>query len=164
MGIFKDSKGNTWDVAVNVGSVRQVKDALGFDLMDVVSQNSAVLTNLYEDPMTLVDTLYVLCKNQADARGVSDMEFGTAFNGDAIQEATRALIEGLLDFFPPRRREILKKMIAKMESVETAAMERIGQEIDSLDVETILNEALAAAKSGTTSNAPVPSSDVTPTA
>jgi len=153
---FQDSKGATWDVALNTTSIKRVKNTLGIDLLDVVSKSSSVLTTLQEDPMVLVDTLYVVCKEQADARGVSDEAFGCGFDGNAIEAATEALIEGLINFFPPRRREILRKVLLKMTEAEEAAMEEVEKELDKMDAKEMARTAIQQSASGTTSTAPQP--------
>jgi len=150
MNIFKDGLGRTWTVTVNVASTKRVKGAIDIDLMEVVNKDGTVLSRLHEDPETLVNVLYLLCKPQADTLGLTDENFGELFEtGEILEEACNALIEALISFFPPRRREILRKVMAKLKTLETAAKARAEKEIDEFDVETILDEAYRRVKSGT---------------
>ena len=55
---FNDSASRTWEVTVNVGAVRRVRDILGVDLMDVAGGD--LLERLADDPVLLVDVLIVL--------------------------------------------------------------------------------------------------------
>jgi len=117
-----DSVGRAWEVTVNVGAVRRVRDLLGVDLMDVAGGD--LLDRLADDPVLLVDVLYVLVKPQADAKGVSDEDFGRAMVGGVLDEATSALMKELLDFFPSAQRaRALGKMARKIEAQQAAVTE-----------------------------------------
>ena len=68
-----------------------------------------LLEQLSTDPILLCDVVYVLCKPEADQQNVTDEQFGQAMAGDAIEHATTALLEELVDFFPLARRRVLQK-------------------------------------------------------
>jgi len=119
---FNDSTGRTWEVTVNVGAVRRVRDLLGVDLMDVAGGD--LLERLADDPVLLVDVLYVLVKPQADAKGVSDEDFGRGMVGGVLDEAASALMKELLDFFPSAQRaRALGKMARELEAQQAAVTE-----------------------------------------
>ena len=144
---FNDSAGRTWEVTVNVGAVRRVRDLLGVDLMDVAGGD--LLDRLADDPVLLVDVLYVLVKPQADAKGVSDEEFGRGMVGGVLDEAASALMKELLDFFPSAQRaRALGKMARKIEAQQEAVTEAAA--------------ALAAMDGGSSGNSPA-SAEPTPT-
>jgi len=122
---FKDNAGRDWTVAVNVASIKRLRDVLDVDLMGVIEGD--LLQRLYADPVLLVDVVYVLCKPRADELKVTDEQFGQAMGGDAIELATAALVDEIIDFFPNRRdRERARKVLAKF----TAAMERAQEGLD----------------------------------
>ncbi len=128
MKTFKDNAGRDWTVAVNVATVKRLRDLLDVDLMKVVEGD--LIERLYSDPVLLVDVLYVLCKPQADAAGIASEQFGEAMGGDAIELATAALIDGIIDFFPNRRdRErfgkVMEKFGAMLEKVHDALDVRV---------------------------------------
>ena len=62
--------------------------------------DGTLLEKLINDPILLCDVIYCVCMEEADSRGVSDEDFGRAMAGDAIELATTALLEELVDFFP----------------------------------------------------------------
>ena len=110
MRTFQDNAGRTWSVSVTVDAVKRVRDLLKEDLLDV----EQVLPRLLVDPILLCDCIYCVCKPQADAENVSDVDFGRAMAGDAIARAKAALIEELVDFFPePSQRQTLRLAVAK---------------------------------------------------
>jgi hypothetical protein len=118
MRTFSDSAGRTWCVSLNVAAVKQVRDLLGLNLLDVF--DGKLIDRLATDPILLVDVLYVVCKTEAEKAGVSDVQFGQAMAGDAIAAATDALLKELVDFFQPGQREILSKAIAKRNNYQKA--------------------------------------------
>lgn len=119
---FKDCEGREWGIAINVSAVKRVKDALQLDLLDVA--DGKLLAELSDDPMLLCNVLFVLCEKQCEANGVSDEQFGEGLAGDSIADATKALMEELVDFFPPGRREILSHALAKVQQAQTMALKR----------------------------------------
>lgn len=119
---FADSEKREWAVVVNVGAVRRVRDALGVDLLDVA--RGGLLERLADDPVLLVNVLYVLCRSEADARGVSDEDFGRAMVGGVLDDAASALFKELLDFFPSAQRaRALGKLARLLKDQEAAAVE-----------------------------------------
>jgi hypothetical protein len=126
MRTFQDNAGRTWTVALSIWTVKRVRDVLGVDLLDLGGQTvwptrtregeqlpGNLLSRLIADPILLVDVLYVACKDQADAAGVTDEQFGRAMAGDSIDAATRAFLEELADFTPsPRDRARARKVLA----------------------------------------------------
>jgi hypothetical protein len=62
--------------------------------------------------------IYCICKPDADAQNISDEDFGNAMGGDAIEHATTALLEELVDFFPEAKRLVLRKLMNAGEKVK----------------------------------------------
>ena len=122
MKTFTDAASRTWEVTVNVGAVRRVRDLLGVDLMDVAGGD--LLERLADDPVLLVDVLYVLVKPQADAKSITDEDFGRGMVGGVLDEAASALMKELLDFFPSTQRaRALGKLVKVMQAQEAVAKE-----------------------------------------
>src|SRR5690606_18405993 len=103
MKTFNDNAGRTWTVAINVDAIKRVKSLLGVNLLDAVE--GKLIEQLVSDPVMLCDVLYVLCKPEADAKQVSDEDFGRSMAGDAIDHGTTCLLEELVDFFPMAKRQ-----------------------------------------------------------
>ena len=131
---FVDNAGRTWVIQINVAAVKRVRGLLDVDLYKLVDNGFAGLAELLADPITLVDVIYVLCKDQADKEGVSDESFGASMAGDSIMLATEAFLDELTDFFPdPRIREGLKKVIAASRKMRDHIMERAFAKIKEID-------------------------------
>jgi hypothetical protein len=126
---FQDNAGRTWTIAVNIAATKRVKSLAGVNLMDAI--NGDLLENLATDPVLLCDVIYAICKAEADAQNVTDEQFGQAMAGDAIEHATVALLEELVDFFPEAKRRVLRKVVKKFKQTEKQANETAEKYLDS---------------------------------
>ena len=122
MKSFTDSAGRTWTLSVTVGAVKRARDLAAVDPIGAATGD--LWARLLEDPVLLVDALYALVKPEADARNVSDEDFGRALVGDALDAALAALEEELLAFFPRHQRvRAAANLLAAAETAETRAKE-----------------------------------------
>ena len=133
MRTFKDNAGRTWSVTLNVLQMKRIRAHLGIDLVNVITLDAGgkvkvdLVDRIANDPCLLVDILWVCVEDEAKAAGVTDEEFGRALAGDAIDEATKALLDELVDFFPGAKRLFLKKAVElarKYTGDMTAALEK----------------------------------------
>lgn len=135
MRTFTDNADRTWAIAVDINAVRRVRTALSLNLVN--SDFSDTLQKLLADPVLLCDTIYVICKPDADRLGVTDIDFGRAMAGDAIEKATSALLDELANFIPnPRDRarvqtliKLLKQYAEKSRDVAEIKMEGLEQRL-----------------------------------
>jgi len=104
---FTDAEGREWILSLNVGLIESVRE-LDVDLADMTSRT---FFRLADDPVTLVAVLWRLIEEQAKKNGVSPAEFGEGLVGDAIDDATAALLQATTDFFPRRKRELFRRVI-----------------------------------------------------
>lgn len=143
MRTFNDNAGRTWTIAINVAAIKRVRGLLNVDLYKLVDDGFKPLGALVGDPVMLADVLYCLCKEEADARNVSDEDFGRAMFGDAIHQATEAFLEELIDFFPdPKVRRSLRKIIAESRKVRSRMLDRAEQVLESFDADREANRLL----------------------
>lgn len=141
MRTFKDNADRTWTMAVNVDAIKRVRDLLQVNLLEVIE--GKLIERLVSDPVLLCDVVYCLCKVEADAKSVSDTDFGRTMGGDAIDGATTALLEELVDFFPQGRRKVLAKALGKLRSLESAALKNIEAKLDSPELERKMAQELS---------------------
>jgi hypothetical protein len=127
---FKDNAGRTWEIVINVAQVKRVRGLLGLDLLGLVDDGFAGLGKLLGNPVDLVDCIYVLCKADADAAGVTDEDFGRAMAGDAIGAAADAFYEEFRDFFAdPRMRGAMGELKAAAERLKGKLLDRVEMEL-----------------------------------
>jgi hypothetical protein len=154
MQSFRDTSGQLWDVVVNTNALRRIKSATGLSVATMAADGS-LYSALAEDPVMLVDVLCAICKPQMETRNVSEEKFGELLVGDAIDSATTALLEGIIDFFPKARRALLSKALVKIRSLEATAMEMADKALDDPALEKKLKSILS---SSATSSAGLPES------
>ena len=162
---FTDTKERVWEVELNVRQMKRVRDILGIDLVNVIQagKDGAVATDTLDrvanDPILLVDILWVLCEGQAKAAGVTDDDFGSSLAGDSVADATRAFLDELVDFFPGARRLFLKKAVDLARKYETENLEVLEKALASPEFEERLKTSLIppAASRESAESTPAPS-------
>lgn len=144
MRTFRDQTGRDWNLSINVGAVKRVRAELQIDLLTVVDPKADLLERLGSDPVLVVDLLYILCKPQADERGISDEQFGEMMGGgDTVLQANRAFLGELADFFPdPVKRRGMTTLIEKMGQLETKALALAERRMAAIDLDQILETAM----------------------
>jgi len=142
MKTFTDNAGRTWTVAINVDAIKRVRDLLEVDLLEVL--DGKLIEKLYRDPVLLCDVVYAACKPEADARNVTDEDFGRAMAGDAIEHATKALLEELVGFSPsPRDRANLQRILETTWNVMDKARDAIEAKLATVNADEVVAQALA---------------------
>jgi len=147
MKTFQDNAGRQWTVTLNVAALKRVRAMTSVDLFNVVTLDEnkkpdiSLLERLSEDPILLVDVLYAACKPEADAQKVTDEQFGAAMAGDAIEHATNALLEELVDFFPDPKRKVLRKILAANRRFGETMKKKVEAELTGMDAK--IDQALA---------------------
>jgi hypothetical protein len=141
MKTFTDNMGRPWTVTVTVDTVKRVKSLLGVNLLDAAG--GKIIEDLVGDPVLLCDVVFCVIKPEADAKSVSDQDFGQSMAGDAIDAATRALLEELIDFFPSPKRVPLRKAMEKLRAFEARAMDEAMKRLESPELDQRLENALS---------------------
>jgi len=144
---FTDSQKREWTFAVNVGTMAAVKRETGVDLANTLRQNSTVVEDILGDVAVFFDVLTTLLKGQIKEAGITLEEFGEGLNNeDVVLEATKALIESILDFFPADRSGPMKKAFRKLWEVterKAKAKAKAGLvKLDDLDFEAMADQAI----------------------
>lgn len=148
MKTFTDNAGRTWTIAINVDVLKRVRGLVDVNLLDII--DGKLIERLYRDPVLLCDVVYAVCKPEADARSVSDEDFGRAMAGDAIEQATKALLEELVLFSPsPRDRANIQRVLETTWQVMDKARDLVEARLATVDAEQIVAQALVT--SGTSS-------------
>ena len=131
---FKDANGRDWHIKITVGTVKAVRDVLHIDLTDM-----RTIKKIGEDVCLLVDCLYVCCQKEATESNITDEQFGESMAGDALDSATDAFLNELINFSPAQKGNLLRKTLAKTKALldlETVEMEK---RIESLSYDQLIN-------------------------
>ena len=134
MHSFKDKNGLEWNVEVNMATVKRVKNATGINIADL--DNVEFMQKLKDDLIFLIDLLYLVCKPQADERGINDEAFAGLIFGDVLEQAVSAFLESYVDFFPQGTRRRLRAAQSLVSPAIEKALAAIDQKLgikDSMD-------------------------------
>lgn len=149
MAQFTDASGRSWQVSINVYALKQLRDVLKLDMLQANANGEDGLQRLIQDPILLIDALYVICKTQCDLAKITDEDFGRLMAGDVLQNATAAFMDAYADFFPGARRSTIQKMVGKLREVDTLLTTNASAKIDAIDVQAMVDRVLANAQAGT---------------
>lgn len=105
MAKFTDNKQREWSVRFDIELAREVRNLCGVNVLTVEGLNQ-----LSADPILLGDVVHAICFEQCERLGVTPQDFRKELWGEALQHAGDAIVEALVDFSPPRQREILRQM------------------------------------------------------
>jgi hypothetical protein len=144
MRSFIDNAGRTWTLQINVAAIKRVRGLVGVDLYKLIDDGMEPLAKLIADPVDLADVLYCLVRNEADAKQITDEQFGRALAGDAITAAADAFLEELIDFFPEARaRAALRKTVSAGKQVRNKVLDHLEHQIQNLDVDTAASRLIS---------------------
>jgi hypothetical protein len=137
---FTDTAGRVWSVSIGTDTIKRVRSLLSVDLMEFVE--GSLMGKLMGDVVLFVDVLYAICKPEADAKGVTDEQFGRAMSGDVLQAAEEALAEGLFTFSHPSRREAARKGWEKAKQLRQRACEMATVRLDDPSIDRLFEERM----------------------
>jgi hypothetical protein len=140
MKTFKDNAGRTWTVDVNIATVKRVKSMLKIDLLDVIE--GKLLDKIVLNPLVMCDVVYAICKPEADSQNIDDEKFGYAMAGDALEYATGALLQELIDFFPESKRPVLRASQEKFLKYHAKSIDLMTNYLNSPELEEKMEKEL----------------------
>lgn len=139
MASFKDINGREWLIKLDAPTIKDVREALHFDLLD-----DKAFSRLATDAVLLVDVLWIICRSQAQAANIHDRQFGEALVGDPIEAAAKALTEARIAFSPASERSLLRSLAEKETAVRSKAIALAMAKINDPQLEATLMEAAEA--------------------
>jgi hypothetical protein len=139
---WTDSDNRSWSCAITVATVKRVQQLAKVNLLEAFD---GLLMKLADDPVSLANVLYAVCKLQADERDVTDEQFGELLGGETIEAATTALVQGIIDFFPSQRRQVLKQIWAKTQKARQAVTDLAVEKVESPKLDELQTLELQAA-------------------
>ena len=101
-----------------------------------------MIDKIANDPCLLVDILWVLVQDQARTLNVTDEQFGTALAGDAIESATKAFLDELVDFFPGAKRLFLQKAVGLARKFGGEWNETLKKALEDPELESRVRESM----------------------
>jgi hypothetical protein len=139
MKVWKDAVGREWSLTLNVRTVKQVRDEIRIDL----TQTEKSLPLVMDDPVALGDILWVLCRKQAEERGINQDQFLEALKGEALDEARTQFVEEWVSFFPPSetaKRYVIRQTLEMVRRTNDAYRAEVERQFQRLADQRILEE------------------------
>ncbi len=134
--LWTDGEGRSWSTAINVNTIKRVRELAGINLLEVF--DGQLLNRLSGDPELLVNALYAMCKPQANERSVTEQAFAELLVGDVIEQAATALVQGLIDFFPKDRREVLRRLWTATGKAQTEAINLVTVKLEASNIDATI--------------------------
>lgn len=121
---FRDNKDREWELFIDAPAAMKLRNDCDpkFLLNDGADDNT--YTRLATDPVLLCRVVYLLCDKQRKQREVTDEDFYREVLGKAIDLATEAMLEAIVNFTPARTREILLA-VAKFTELQAESVKMV---------------------------------------
>lgn len=161
MPSFKDSAGRDWTVAVNVLTIKRIREAIDVDLMRLDKGEPgepSLATRLATDPVLVCEVLYAVIKPQLDLRGITDEQFCEHMDGEATCRAYEAFCEALELFFRSLGRTELAQVLRKGTEGVRKTVKAVTAKVEAIDLDKLIERTL-----GSTSTSLPGSQESTPT-
>lgn len=119
---FTDTSGRVWNLRLTIAKAMLLRDKLGFDIEKVIDTQAGPMASLLDDSWKLVEILLALTAQERKEQNVSDDDFLNALEGETLDEATRAFLNGVTLSLKKLKRRTMAAIVRQMEiGTETAA-------------------------------------------
>lgn len=136
MSKFKDNMGQQWSLSLTIGKVRQLRDSLGFDLLNP-NDHMQVISSLTER----ITFAFLLCEEQAKKLEVDADAFEVRLHGDGFMEAASdAFLEELDAFCQRVGQTALAKLTRNTLEQQKAGRVRLQEMLNSGQIDSLLEE------------------------
>lgn len=137
--VFTDKHNREWDLALNAPVLRDIRETYKINL---TALDSDPLNQLEANPELLVDVLYLICKDQADAISVTSRDFGKGLK-PSLDEPIQALVNAIVNFFPAGKRSAVQSALIAQQKASNKALEQLTQRLTSQEtVDKIVKRAV----------------------
>ncbi len=121
MPSFIDSLGRTWPLTISYATCKKILNQCDINILDV-AQIDQTIGRMRLDNLLIGDIVLCLCSPECTARGISMDNFQDSLDGEALDSASNALLEGLASFFRRGQKgKLLTEMISKLKQLELTA-------------------------------------------
>lgn len=140
MRAFTDTTGRKWELTINVGQVRAVRDRASFDLSAAITDKFVSLANLVNDQCKFCEVLFTLCREQAEKLGVNNKQFEDAQDADSLNEAADAFLHEFAEKMVPKtNRQNFLKYLAKAKEVGEMLSADASKAIETIDPRDVIS-------------------------
>jgi len=114
---FTDGLGRQWLLKVNIRTVRVVREHLGIDLETFMESGETMADLMFKNRDTFCQILWIMCERQAKDKNIEPEVFAEGLDGQAINAATSAFLQAVVDFSPrPQMAQAIREAWAMYET------------------------------------------------
>jgi hypothetical protein len=136
---FKDSMGREWTFNITIGVVKAVRK-YDVDLLALSEGEPSLISKLSTDVVLLCDVMYMVLKEQLDAKGVSDEQFAASLGGNVILSAADAFFRELSDFFQSLGRHEMVAIVKKNKELMDEGVKRVAARVEAINTQETLDK------------------------
>lgn len=129
--IFQDTKGNEWDVRLNMGILEEIDNIIPDFTSEIVRDVEKLINLLWHDNRKVVMMLWVILEDQCKERSISPKDFARLFDRDVLNKAVDCLVSEFVSFFQygPIGEKIRKEMPELMAKFHKTVNQMMDQKI-----------------------------------
>ena len=115
MASFKDKNNQEWVLSISILDVKNLRENM---TPPVLLTDSDGLGRIFDEPENQYEVIWFLVKKQAAERNIDEVAFAKIFT-DSFEEATKAFLETLTNFFRQIGRQDLRELTLKILAAST---------------------------------------------
>lgn len=142
---IRDTEGRQWSLRITAAAMKRARELAGVDLAGLAENKFRGLFELASDLPRLIDVAYAIVQPDAERRGVSDRDFGEAFEVDQAEELAEAFVEAWAVFMNRQVRgpflAMMKKARGEAEKAMSQAAAELSRRVESGEIFTTAPES-----------------------
>ncbi|MBB6431125.1 hypothetical protein [Algisphaera agarilytica] len=142
---FKDNAGTKWSIQTGYKFFQTVESELGVGFASTTE--TPALMRILTDWVFCGLCVIIACREQFEAKGMTDAEFGYRVTGDALARAQIALTDAICEFYPhPDQRKAMHNMVRQLQDADAALAKLAQKQIAAIDVDKLTDELIKGAR------------------
>lgn len=107
MASFTDQQGREWQINIDAPTVMEIRSDCDPEFLKNDTKESNTYIRLQEDPVLLCRVVFLLTREQREARHIAEPDFYRSVIGEAIDRATEAMLDAIANFIPKSTKDLL---------------------------------------------------------
>lgn len=128
-----DTKNRSWNIVININTVKRIRDVNKIDILKLLADQETS-EKVLNDLVCFTEILHtcVGCTETIE-------EFSNNFDGETIENAMKIFLEEFVDFFPPKKRQILRSVLQKIMESENNLLTEASTMVENMTIPSSSN-------------------------